>query len=87
MHYEVRFTTNQGGYYYPRVRFETHGEAEKWASEQVEDSPHRLDSYEVRETLDYGDLQQSDGISVKQLALTALCLIVLAVATWNQLAF
>lgn len=47
MRYEIKFTTAQGGFYYPRCRFETEGDAREWAETQLKGSP-RLASYEVR---------------------------------------
>lgn len=79
MVYKVRFVTNQGGFYFPRMRFEERGAAEKWATKQLEGSA-KLDSYEVRECPEFEDLQQSNESDVKTLALTALCLAVLAVS-------
>lgn len=79
MVYKVRFVTNQGGFYFPRMRFEERGAAEKWATKQLEGSA-KLDSYEVRECPESEDLQQSNESDVKTLALTALCLAVLAVS-------
>lgn len=82
MHYKVKFTTNQGGFYFPRVRFESREDAEEWAQEQTDGSP-KLEIYEVRECADYEDLPERDGSELKTLVLTALCLAVLAVSFVN----
>ena len=82
MVYKVRFTTNQGGFYFPRMRFEERGAAEEWAAKQLEDSA-KLDSYEVMECPEFEDLQHDKESDVKTLALTALCLAVLAISFIN----
>lgn len=82
MHYKVRFTTNQGGFFFPRVRFDARDDAEEWAERQTADSP-RLESYEVVEYMSYEDLQQATESDVKALALTVLCLAVIAVSFIN----
>ena len=81
MHYKVKFTTNQGGFYFPRVRFESREDAEEWAEMQTADSP-RLEFFEVVECMDYEDFQ-GDKSELKTLVLTALCLAVLAVSFVN----
>ena len=81
MHYKVKFTTNQGGFYFPRVSFGSREDAEEWAETQTADSP-RLEFFEVVECMDYEDLQD-DKSDLKTLVLTALCLAVLAVSFVN----
>ena len=81
MHYKVKFTTNQGGFYFPRVRFECREDAEEWAETQTADSP-KLEFFEVVECMDYEDFQD-DKSDLKTLVLTALCLAVLAVSFVN----
>lgn len=82
MVYKVRFVTNQGGFYFPRMRFEEHGAAEEWATKQLEDSA-KLDSYEVMECSEFDDSRQGNESDVKTLAFTALCLAVLAISFAN----
>lgn len=82
MVYKVRFTTNQGGFYFPRMRFEERGAAEEWSEKQLEGSA-KLESYEVMECPEFEDLQRDRESDVKTLALTALCLAVLAISFIN----
>lgn len=82
MVYKVRFITNQGGLYFPRIRFDERGAAEEWATKQLEDSA-KLDFYEVLECPEFEDLQQGKENDVKTLVITALCLAVLAISFIN----